>query len=140
MSLRNLFLWLSAAFWLAVAYYAVCCTHNTAPVAAPLSLSSKPSAQLVAAIANRLPVLTGIDLSRHSTADDCWVAISGVIYDVTNYLSEHPDKNKALDGYCGRDGTKSWNAKESGREKGEAHTIKSHQIMAELPRAGLLKK
>lgn len=30
------------------------------------------------------------DLKQHTTEDDCWIAISGKVYDVTHFLDEHP--------------------------------------------------
>ena len=30
------------------------------------------------------------DLKEHTTEDDCWIAINGKVYDVTQFLDEHP--------------------------------------------------
>lgn len=29
-------------------------------------------------------------MAKHATARDCWLVISGGVYDVTGYLSDHP--------------------------------------------------
>jgi len=34
----------------------------------------------------------------HNTASDCWVAYSGNVYDITDFLSQH---QAPLDSYCG---------------------------------------
>ena len=30
------------------------------------------------------------DVRKHDTEDDCWLVIEGVVYDVTDFLPEHP--------------------------------------------------
>ena len=30
------------------------------------------------------------EIARHSTKEDCWIAVKGVVYDATPYLEEHP--------------------------------------------------
>ena len=30
------------------------------------------------------------DLGRHSSTDDCWIAVHSKIYDVTDFLDLHP--------------------------------------------------
>ena len=30
------------------------------------------------------------DVSKHSTADDCWVIVHGKVYDVTSFVPRHP--------------------------------------------------
>ena len=44
------------------------------------------------------------DVSQHSQAEDCWMAIEGKVYDVTNFVSKHPGGKAILNG-CGKDAT-----------------------------------
>lgn len=30
------------------------------------------------------------DLKQHSSEDDCWISVGGKVYDVTQFLDEHP--------------------------------------------------
>jgi cytochrome b involved in lipid metabolism len=30
------------------------------------------------------------DLKTHNTEEDCWISINGVVYDVTEFLDNHP--------------------------------------------------
>ncbi len=49
------------------------------------------------------------ELSRHNRESDCWVAISGVIYDLTTFLAEHPGGAAIIMKYAGKDGTDAFN-------------------------------
>lgn len=51
----------------------------------PLAAFSSPTP-------SRSPSLpgAGAQVAKHATARDCWLVISGGVYDVTAYLSEHP--------------------------------------------------
>jgi cytochrome b involved in lipid metabolism len=57
---------------------------------------------------NQLPVkLFGLpEISRHATSTDCWFAINGKVYDVTQFIagSKHPGGAAILAG-CGKDAT-----------------------------------
>ncbi|XP_010260586.1 PREDICTED: cytochrome b5 [Nelumbo nucifera] len=43
--------------------------------------------------------------SEHNTRDDCWVVIHGKVYNLTNYLDEHPGGDDVLLTATGRDAT-----------------------------------
>eukprot|EP00760_Papus_ankaliazontas_P028773 PhM_4_TR393/c0_g2_i1/m.90709/K00101/lldD; L-lactate dehydrogenase (cytochrome) len=45
------------------------------------------------------------ELSRHSSREDCWVAIRGHVYDVTAFASDHPGGAEILYKYGGKDAT-----------------------------------
>jgi cytochrome b involved in lipid metabolism len=42
------------------------------------------------------------ELSKHSKKEDCWLAIEGKVYDVTQFIPNHPGKEAILMG-CGKD-------------------------------------
>ena len=44
-------------------------------------------------------------LQQHSSTDDCWVAIHGVVYDLTGFAPEHPAGAESIHELCGDDGT-----------------------------------
>jgi len=44
------------------------------------------------------------DVSVHSVEEDCWMAINGLVYDVTHYIAAHPGGRFIIEG-CGTDAT-----------------------------------
>jgi cytochrome b involved in lipid metabolism len=67
------------------------------------------------------------ELSKHSKSSDCWVAISGNVYDVTSYLDEHPGGADLILTYCGKDATSAYNNK-GGEGK---HSSSADALLAE---------
>ncbi len=53
-----------------------------------------PSCQSTEATPSRR-IITLAELSAHSTEKDCWIAIHGKVYDVTNFLDSHPGAGSA---------------------------------------------
>mmetsp|Transcript_91892 Transcript_91892/g.274179 ORF Transcript_91892/g.274179 Transcript_91892/m.274179 type:complete len:142 (-) Transcript_91892:36-461(-) len=43
------------------------------------------------------------ELKRHSTAGDCWLALHGVVYDVTAFLPSHPGGPEIVEAVAGCD-------------------------------------
>ncbi len=52
--------------------------------------------------------LTEAAVSAHNAPADCWMIISGNVYDVTAYLPYHPGGASTMTPYCGRDATVSF--------------------------------
>lgn len=46
------------------------------------------------------------ELATRRAADSCWVAINGVVYDLTNFLDQHPGGSKPILKAAGSDATK----------------------------------
>lgn len=44
-------------------------------------------------------------LSIHNTPDDCYLGISGNVYDVSNYISMHPGGRRTITNNCGKEVT-----------------------------------
>lgn len=45
------------------------------------------------------------EVAKHNKKDDLWIAVKGVVMDVTNWLDEHPGGPQALFSHMGRDAT-----------------------------------
>jgi cytochrome b involved in lipid metabolism len=54
---------------------------------------------------NPKPVITLAELSTHTLATDCWIAIDGRVFDVTKWLTCHPGGAMCLMSVAGRDVT-----------------------------------
>ena len=46
------------------------------------------------------------ELQEHKSQHDCWIALKGVVYQVSSYLPYHPGGKKIVMAYAGRDATK----------------------------------
>jgi predicted heme/steroid binding protein len=58
------------------------------------------------------PVASGYttaQLASHATRADCWIAVSGKVYSVSNYISMHPGGSTAIVNVCGQDATTVFN-------------------------------
>nr|MBA4404805.1 hypothetical protein [Nanoarchaeum sp.] len=76
---------------LVFALFVTSCTSDTTPV-------TDNTEDLPAATSYTIQ-----EVSNHNTEQDCWLVIENKVYDVTDYIPNHPN-NKILDG-CGKDAT-----------------------------------
>jgi len=66
------------------------------------------------------------EVSKHKTANDCWVIINGQTYNVTSYIASHPGGDTILAG-CGQDATTMFN--NIGKHAGQAQNILSQYLV-----------
>ena len=45
------------------------------------------------------------EVKKHNKKDDLWIAVKGIVLDVTNWVDEHPGGPTALYSHMGRDAT-----------------------------------
>ncbi|KAJ9154049.1 hypothetical protein P3X46_027427 [Hevea brasiliensis] len=50
-------------------------------------------------------VFTLAQVSEHNNPNDCWLIIGGKVYDVTNFLEDHPGGDEVLLSATGKDAT-----------------------------------
>jgi flavocytochrome c len=50
------------------------------------------------------------ELSKHNNPQDCWVAIRGVVYDLTSFAKEHPAGRGPIHMYAGKDATETFDS------------------------------
>ncbi|VEG30097.1 cytochrome b5-like heme/steroid binding domain-containing protein [Actinomyces howellii] len=60
-------------------------------------------------------VYTMEDVARHSTAESCWTVIDSTVYDLTDWVSQHPGGQEAITGMCGTDGTAAFTSEHGGQ-------------------------
>lgn len=58
---------------------------------------------------NDSAVYTLDDVSKHNTPEDCWVVVDGGVYNVTDFLEDHPGGKRAITIYAGKDATEQFN-------------------------------
>ncbi|MDD3887694.1 MAG: cytochrome b5 domain-containing protein [Patescibacteria group bacterium] len=69
------------------------------------------------------------EISKHNKATDCWMLISGKVYDVTSYFGgQHPSGDGSMLPYCGIDATEGFSTKGN---IGEDHKIRSYDLLTE---------
>jgi cytochrome b involved in lipid metabolism len=52
--------------------------------------------------------VTPSELAKHNTPDDCWVAIHGIVYDLTSFAEEHPSGPESIHVLAGKDGSEAF--------------------------------
>ncbi|APX94157.1 hypothetical protein BWR19_15090 [Halomonas sp. 1513] len=55
------------------------------------------------------------ELAEHATAESCWKAIHGGVYDITDYVPDHPTEEEVILEWCGRESSEAWDNKRPGR-------------------------
>jgi L-lactate dehydrogenase (cytochrome) len=53
-------------------------------------------------------LLSAQDIAEHKTPDDCWIVVENQVWDVTDFLEEHPGGSTIILKYAGRDATKAY--------------------------------
>jgi cytochrome b involved in lipid metabolism len=89
-----------------------CGAKKLPPVAAPVQKTSG------------IPMAT---VAEHNAPDNCWLVINNNIYNLTDYISDHPGGEKNITDYCGKEATAAFETKGSG--SGETHSDEARQIL-----------
>ncbi|KAF4664579.1 hypothetical protein FOL47_005066 [Perkinsus chesapeaki] len=56
------------------------------------------------------PALTMDEVAKHTTKDDCWIVVNGMVYNVTEWLPKHPGGPDVILQHAGQDASDDWNA------------------------------
>jgi len=57
------------------------------------------------------------DVQTHNSAASCWAAISGNVYDLTDWVNQHPGGPERILSLCGTDGTAAFTTQHEGAER-----------------------
>lgn len=60
------------------------------------------------------------DVAQHNSASSCWTAINGNVYDVTNWINQHPGGPQRILNLCGTDGSSAFNNQHGGQARPES--------------------
>jgi cytochrome b involved in lipid metabolism len=66
-------------------------------------------------------------VAEHSLLSDCWFVINNNIYNITDYLANHPGGEKNITDYCGKDATTAFETK--GGKPGETHSDAARALL-----------
>jgi len=58
----------------------------------------------------QLPKMTMVEVEQHNSEEDCWIAIHGKVYDLTDFAEEHPAGPESIIELAGQDGTEAFEA------------------------------
>ncbi|QTF94524.1 MAG: FMN-binding protein [Halomonas sp. BM-2019] len=85
-----------------------------ASLATLVSVSALSSSERDAADDDALDPITLDELAEHDGAESCWKAIHGRVYDITDYVPDHPTDEEVILEWCGREATEGWDNKRPG--------------------------
>ncbi len=57
------------------------------------------------------------EVVQHATSGDCWTAINGQVYDVTDWIGQHPGGPQSILQLCGTDGSALFDNKHGGQAR-----------------------
>ena len=82
------------------------CTKQPTPETIPTQEETTTQTQEETTTAIQdLPTYTLADIATHNTAESCWTAIKGNVYDMTAFIAQHPGGERGILKTCGKDGT-----------------------------------
>lgn len=74
----------------------------TSPAAQPTATQEQPTTH---ENTDGTPTYTMAQVAEHNSATSCWTVIDGEVYDVTDWISQHPGGPDRIKALCGTDGT-----------------------------------
>jgi hypothetical protein len=60
------------------------------------------------------------EVALHATTDDCWSVVNGNVYDLTQWINEHPGGSSPIESMCGVDASTMFNNQHNGQGEPEA--------------------
>jgi cytochrome b involved in lipid metabolism len=83
---------------------------TTVPVTTTTSTSTTPGTPAATSY-------TMAQVATHNNASSCWAAINGNVYDLTNWINQHPGGPERILSICGTDGSAAFNAQHGGQRQ-----------------------
>lgn len=78
-------------------------------------------------VSTSTPVYALEDVAKHGTSTDCWTAVSGKVYNVTEFIPSHPG-GKDIVKACGKDGTSLFMNEDEHAEQNAQDTLDNYFI------------
>ena len=61
--------------------------------------------------------ITAAEVLSHASANDCWSVVNGTVYDLTDWIPQHPGGPQVIEAMCGKDGTNAFNNQHGGQQR-----------------------
>jgi cytochrome b involved in lipid metabolism len=119
--MRQLFFAATGIFWLGIMAFAIAGTSARTVESKTPAATPRPAIKAVVAEKR----FTLAEVAGHAAEADCWMAIDGVVYDVTAYLPEHPSRPSIVLPWCGKEATDAYKTK----TKGRPHSAEADQLL-----------
>ena len=101
-------------------------------LATPQTITNTPNATVVKTNATGLS-LNMTEIIKHNSRSDCWLLISGRVYNITSYIVAHPGGASIIVSTCGTDATQAYNTKNgAGPHSGNAHSLLAAYYIGDL--------
>ena len=94
--------------------------YVTQPHSSPISVRVSPASNSTASVAISGTSGTGYtmtEVQQHNSASSCWAAINGNVYDLTNWINQHPGGQGPILSLCGTDGSAAFNGQHGGQAR-----------------------
>ncbi|HVM73938.1 MAG TPA: cytochrome b5-like heme/steroid binding domain-containing protein [Candidatus Paceibacterota bacterium] len=113
---------LTVVFGIAFYQYANPTTPTTVPTSNPTPVQGTSTPASVATSSSSTPTTgtksyTLAQVATHNSASSCWSAINGNVYDLTNWINQHPGGPEHILAICGIDGSSAFNAQHGGQAR-----------------------
>jgi cytochrome b involved in lipid metabolism len=84
-------------------------------------------------VSNTTTVLNIKEISKHNNQNDCWLLISGKVYDITSYFGSHPGGNSTMSATCGTDASNAYMTQDpyaSSSSSRSAHSSRAKNMLS----------
>ncbi len=122
-------------FWAAIS--TLLALHWLAPGEPTLQKTDSRSPSEHAVGETTTPTFILKEVARHNRLDDCWMAIEGVVYDLTEYVPRHPTRDEVLEPWCGTEATVGMRTKGESSDLSSDHSSRAWRML-ERYRIGVL--
>jgi cytochrome b involved in lipid metabolism len=85
--------------------------------------------QIPPTVQKNVSAISMSDFAGHDTANNCWVRINGNVYDVSNFLNNHPGGPDIILPFCGGTDATGAFATKDGRG---AHSQRAESLLAQM--------
>jgi len=72
------------------------------------------------------------EILKHNSQTDCWMLISGKVYDITSFFGSHPGGNGTMAATCGTDATSAYDTKDpnaTSSSNGNGHSSRAKNLL-----------